>query len=59
MTLEEQIILTARIMNILDGWGMTSADIISLLALPDKTPTRALRKYRDNTPFPVTAELAE
>ncbi|MCW9031838.1 MAG: DUF2384 domain-containing protein [Gammaproteobacteria bacterium] len=59
MTLDEQIILTTRIMAILDGWGMSSADIISLLALPEKTPTRALRRYRENTPFPVTPELSE
>ncbi len=46
-------------MEILDGWGMSSIEIISLLALPDKTPTRALRRYRENTPFPITPELIE
>ena len=59
MTLDEQVSLTTRIMDILDGWGMSSAEIISLLALPDKTPTRALRRYRDDTPFPITPELNE
>lgn len=59
MTLDEQISLTTRIMDILDGWGMSAAEIISLLALPEKTPTRALRRYRDNTPFPVSEELNE
>ena len=59
MTLDEQVSLTTGIMDILDGWGMSSAEIISLLALPDKTPTRALRRYRDNTPFPITPELNE
>lgn len=59
MTLDEQVSLTTRIMDILDGWGMSSAEIISLLALPEKTPTRALRRYRDNTPFPITSELNE
>lgn len=59
MTLDEQTFLTTRIMEILDGWGMSSGDIISLLALPEKTPTRALRRYRDNTPFPVTPDLYE
>ena len=58
-TLDEQVSLTTRIMDILDGWGMSSAEIISLLALPDKTPTRALRRYRDDTPFPITPELNE
>lgn len=59
LTLDEQVAVTTRIMAILDGWGMSSTEIISLLALPEKTPTRALRKYRDNTPFPVTSELEE
>ena len=59
LTKDEQITLTVRIMEILDGWGMSSAEIISLLALPEKTPTRALRRYRENTPFPITAEVDE
>lgn len=59
LTQDEQITLTVRIMEILDGWGMSSAEIISLIALPDKTPTRALRRYRENTGFPFSAELEE
>lgn len=56
---EEQVALTVRIMEILDGWGMSSAEIISLVALPEKTPTRALRRYRENTSFPISPELEE
>lgn len=56
---EEQVALTVRIMEILDGWGMSSAEIISLVALPVKTPTRALRRYRENTAFPISPELEE
>lgn len=59
MTHDEQIILTVRIMEILDSWGMSAAEIISLLALPDKTPARALRKYRDSTPFPISEAVEE
>lgn len=59
MTPDEQVTLTVRIMEILDGWGMSAAEIISLLALPEKTPTRALRRYRENTAFPISAELVE
>ena len=59
MTQDEQITLTVRIMDILDGWGMTSDEIISVIALPEKTPTRALRRYRENTAFPVSPELEE
>ena len=56
---DEQISLTIRVMEILDSWGLSSAEIISLIALPDKTPTRALRRYRENTAFPVSPELDE
>ena len=59
MTQDEQVALTVRIMDILDGWGMTSAEIISVIALPEKTPKRALRRYRENTAFPVSPELEE
>jgi hypothetical protein len=59
MTNDEQMTLTISIMEILDGWGMSSAEIIILLALPEKTPTRALRRYRESTPFPFTAEVEE
>lgn len=59
MTHDEQITVTVGIMEILDSWKMSAAEIISLLDLPEKTPTRALRKYRDSTPFPVSASLVE
>ena len=59
MTPDEQITFTVRIMEILDSWGMTSEEIISVIALPEKTPTRALRRYRENTAFPVSEELEE
>lgn len=59
LTQDEQVELTVRIMEILDSWGMSSTEIISLIALPEKTPTRALRRYRENTAFPISPELEE
>lgn len=59
MSPDEQVALTVRVMEILDGWGLSSAEIISLIALPEKTPTRALRRYRENTAFPLSPELEE
>ena len=56
---DEQVELTVQIMEILDGWGMSAEEIISLLALPPKTPGRALRRYRENTAFPMTNEVIE
>ena len=59
MSPDEQVTLTIRIMEILDGWGLSASEIISLLDLPEKTPTRALRRYRENTAFPITDGLNE
>jgi uncharacterized protein (DUF2384 family) len=59
MTQDEQITLTLAIMQILDGWGMSAADMISTLALPEKTPARSFRRYRENTPFPMSAEVEQ
>lgn len=59
MTSDEQIELTRAIMGILDSWGMSASDTVALLALPPKTPTRALRRYRDNTAFPDTDDVRE
>ena len=59
MTADEQVLFTKDIMAILDSWGMSAADIIFILALPEKTPTRALRRYRENTAFPFTTDVEE
>ncbi len=59
LTADEQITVTVRVMEILDSWGLSAAEIISLIALPEKTPTRALRRYRENTAFPLNPELEE
>lgn len=59
MTADEQVLFTKDIMAVLDGWGMSAANIIHILALPEKTPTRALRRYRENTAFPFNQEVEE
>ena len=52
MSHEDSIALTRSIMSILDSWGLYGESLIAVLDLPDGTPKRALRKYRENTPFP-------
>jgi len=49
---EECASLAGSIMAILDSWGLDAKQLAFILALPKGTPTRALRKYRDGTPFP-------
>lgn len=57
MTQQERIDLTRAIMAILDSWGMSARQQACLLDLPPRTPTRALRRYREDTPFPQTDEV--
>ena len=56
---EDRAALARGIMSILDKWGLCASDQVSLLNLPDKTPTRMLRRYRDDTPLPDTREVNE
>jgi len=59
MSHDECAELARSIMAILDGWGLNAKQLASLLALPAGTPTRALRRYREDTPFPNDATLYE
>lgn len=53
----EQVSLTKAVMAILDSWGLSSAQQIAILSLPQGTPVRAMRRYRENTPFPDTPDV--
>lgn len=59
MNHEDSVSLTRSIMSILDSWGLSGEALMSVLDLPEGTPKRALRKYRDNTPFPDTEQVYE
>lgn len=56
---KDRVELTRTIMHILDGWEITASDQINLLDLPGKTPARAMKRYRDNTPLPDDANVME
>lgn len=59
MNHEECVSLTRSIMSILDSWGLNGQDIMCVLNLPEGTPLRSLRKYRDSTPFPDAQSVYE
>lgn len=59
LTLEQRIELTRAIVGLLDDWGLRDADKIRLLALPQSTRPRAMRRYADSTPFPDVPEVNE
>ena len=56
---ENRLELTRTIMSIVDGWGLNAKQVVSLLGLPNGTPTRALRRYREDTPFPDNEEVRQ
>jgi len=49
---EERVRLARLIIDLLDSWGVRAADQVTLLALPPGTRPRAMRRYREDTPFP-------
>ncbi len=59
MNEEQRAALARAIMAILDRWGLSAEEQVQLLNLPDNTPSRMLRRFRDNTPFPDTKEVNE
>lgn len=53
---EQNTAVARNVMRLLDEWGLGSTEIIQLLALPEKTRTRHLDKYRGQEPFPASAQ---
>lgn len=52
LTQDDRVELGRMVTNMLDEWGIKASDQVNILALPDGTPTRMLRRYQDNTPLP-------
>jgi len=52
MTHEDQVAATRVIINILDTWGAKDSEQVAILGLPKGTPSRAVRRYRQDTPLP-------
>jgi hypothetical protein len=49
---DEQVKLTLRVIAMLDEWRLSSAEKLTLLALPEGTRSRSLQKYQQGTPLP-------
>ena len=52
LTPEDRTELARMVVNLLDDWGIGAADQVNLLALPEGTRTRMLRRYQEDTPLP-------
>lgn len=56
---EDHISLGQVIIQLLDHWGASASDQITILALPENTRTRVIRKYREGAPLPREERIRE
>jgi len=54
---ERQVLMTQKVMSSLDEWGLSAAEQLQVLDLPEGTRTRKLRSYHEDTPFPETEDV--
>jgi uncharacterized protein (DUF2384 family) len=49
---ERRLMITLKIMESLDTWGLSGEQIMAILDFPDGHRSRHLQKYRKDTPLP-------
>jgi hypothetical protein len=52
LTHDERLALTRRIMSMLEGWGLSAGDIMTVMQLPASVKARNISRFRDEEPFP-------
>lgn len=52
MTEDERLQLTYECLRLLTDWGVIPKDLVKILAFPEATKFRTLRRYLTGTPFP-------
>lgn len=57
MTLEERAALTRRTMALLESWNLSAKEIMRILLLPETVKARNIARFRDQEPFPESAEV--
>lgn len=57
LSVERQILMTQKVMISLDEWGLSAAEQVHVLDLPEGTRTRKLRSFHDDTPFPESEDV--
>lgn len=57
LTTDDRITLGRMVVNILDDWGIKAADQLNMLALPEGTRIRMLKRYVEDTPLPDDPEV--
>jgi len=57
LTEQERLDLGRMVINVLEDWGISSADQLVILAVPGIASGRHLRRYQDDTPLPDDPDL--
>ena len=55
----ERVALSRTIVELLDHWGVSGSDQVTLLGLPADTKPRMLRRYYENTALPNSPDINE
>jgi hypothetical protein len=57
LSAEDRLVMTRRVMNMLEGWNLSAQDMIRLLLLPNSVKARNISRFREDDAFPVDANV--
>ena len=52
MTADERLMVTRRVMSLLESWNLSAQDMIQLLQLPGTVKARNISRFREEEAFP-------
>lgn len=57
LTEEQRLAATLKIMTAVDDWGLSGAQILAILDMPEGHRTRHLQQFRKDTPLPDDVQV--
>jgi len=57
LSAEDRLVMTRRVMNMLEGWNLSAQDMIRLLLLPNSVKARNISRFREDDAFPADANV--
>jgi hypothetical protein len=49
---DERLAMTRNVMSMLEAWGLSARDILTILSLPESVKARSISRFREDEPFP-------
>lgn len=49
---DERLAMTRAVMSMLEAWGLSARDIVTILSLPETVKVRSISRFREDEPFP-------